>query len=108
MFGAITTKKFEGHSIETENHVGSFSSSIWWSFTTVVTGGFFADLHNPLSIGGQILTCIVVISGMVFVGVFTAPLTSLYVGEDTEELEQSNSELKQQILAMQANIEKLC
>ena len=67
----------------------------------------FADLHNPLSIGGQILTCIVVISGMVL-GVFTATLTSLYVGEYTEELEQSNSELKQQLLAMQANIEKLC
>lgn len=106
LFGAITIMKFEGHSIEAEDHVGSFSSSIWWSFTTVVTGGF-ADLHNPLSTGGQILTCILVISGMVFVGVFTATLTSLYVGEDTEELEQSNSELKEQLLAMQENIEKL-
>ena len=106
LFGAITIMKFEGHSVEAEHHVGSFSSSIWWSFTTVVTGGF-ADLHNPLSTGGQILTCILVISGMVFVGVFTATLTSLYVGEDTEGLEQSNSELKEQLLEMQENIQKL-
>lgn len=60
---------------------GSFFESLWWSFTTLVTGGF-ADIHNPTTMGGKILTVMLVIGGMVLVGVFTATLTSVLVRDE--------------------------
>ena len=60
---------------------GSFFESLWWSFTTLVTGGF-ADIHNPTTMGGKILTVMLVVGGMVLVGVFTATLTSVLVRDD--------------------------
>ncbi len=68
-----------------------FWESLWWSFTTLVTGGY-ADIHNPATATGRILTVFLVITGMVLVGVFTATLTSILVKEEeaiqTEELEE--------------------
>jgi voltage-gated potassium channel len=72
--------------------VASFGESLWWSFTTVVTGGF-GDIHNPESVSGRLLTVALIIAGMVVVGIFTATLTSLLVreqdgGDDLAELER--------------------
>ena len=68
-----------------------FWESLWWSFTTLVTGGY-ADIHNPETPSGRILTVFLVITGMVLVGVFTATLTSILVKEEdsihAEELEE--------------------
>ena len=47
----------------------------------MVTGGF-ADIHNPTSVVGKVLTVMLVIGGMVLVGVFTATLTSVLVRDD--------------------------
>ncbi len=65
------------------SEVSTFGQSLWWSFTTVVTGGF-GDIYNPESIGGRMLTVGLVIAGMVVVGIFTATLTSLLVRENDE------------------------
>ena len=68
-----------------------FWASLWWSFTTLVTGGY-ADIHNPETASGRILTVFLVITGMVLVGVFTATLTSILVSDEdslkAEELEE--------------------
>jgi len=68
-----------------------FGPSLWWSFTTLVTGGY-ADIHNPETASGKILTVFLVITGMVLVGVFTATLTSILVSDEeslkVEELEE--------------------
>ena len=68
-----------------------FWASLWWSFTTLVTGGY-ADIHNPQTASGKILTVFLVITGMVLVGVFTATLTSILVNDEdslkVEELEE--------------------
>ena len=68
-----------------------FWPSLWWSFTTLVTGGY-ADIHNPQTASGKILTVFLVITGMVLVGVFTATLTSVLVKDEdsvqAEELEE--------------------
>lgn len=68
-----------------------FWASLWWSFTTLVTGGY-ADIHNPQTASGKILTVFLVITGMVLVGVFTATLTSILVSDEdslkVEELEE--------------------
>ena len=58
---------------------------LWWSFTTVVTGGF-GDIHNPHSAMGRALTILLVIAGMVVVGLFTATLTSVLVREEDATL----------------------
>ena len=68
-----------------------FGPSLWWSFTTLVTGGY-ADIHNPETASGKILTVFLVITGMVLVGVFTATLTSILVKDEdslkADELEE--------------------
>ena len=89
ILGAFIIQLGEG---ENDASVGSFAESIWWSFTTVVTGGF-ADIYNPTTTGGRFLTVLLIISGMIIVGVFTATLTSLYVEEGTEELQMMQKNL---------------
>ena len=76
-FGAILFMSLE----RVEGGDGTFMESLWWSFTTLVTGGF-ADIHNPMTMGGKILTVMLVIGGMVLVGVFTATLTTVLVRDD--------------------------
>lgn len=65
--------------------VDTLGESIWWSFTTVVTGGF-GDIHNPLTPAGRCVTVLLVIAGMTVVGIFTATLTSVLVGDESERL----------------------
>ncbi len=89
ILGAFIIQLGEG---ENDASVGSFAESMWWSFTTVVTGGF-ADIYNPTTTGGRFLTVLLIVSGMIIVGVFTATLTSLYVEEGTEELQMMQKNL---------------
>jgi len=81
-----------------QNTVDSF----WWSFTTLVTGGF-ADIYNPNTLAGKILTAIIVIAGMILVGVFTATLTSILIDDDTDHLNDSFHKLNKKVdkLSMQ-------
>ena len=68
-------------SVERMESGAGFLPSLWWSFTTLVTGGY-ADIHDPQTGLGKILTVFLVITGMVLVGVFTATLTSVMVKND--------------------------
>ena len=86
----------DGGTISEGNSVSSFPLALWWSFTTVVTGGF-GDIHNPESTSGMVLTAILIVTGMVLVGVFTATLTSLFIGEQAEEIEKLQEELVERI-----------
>ncbi|MEC9072869.1 MAG: ion transporter, partial [Myxococcota bacterium] len=83
LFGAYLIQVAESSDVEAVNNM---SGSAWWSFTTVVTGGF-GDIHNPESPLGKFTTVILVIVGMVLVGIFTATLTSLLVKDEGEETE---------------------
>ena len=78
--------------VASDNDVKTLGGGMWWSFTTVVTGGF-GDIHNPITIVGRILTVVLIITGMILVGVFTATLTSLYVGEESEELQRYQEDM---------------
>jgi len=94
IIGAIIINLFEGKS---SNSVSTLIDSIWWSFTTVVTGGF-ADLYNPVSIIGRILTVILILAGMILVGIFTATLTSVLIGEDkADDLNNLKKELNNRL-----------
>ena len=73
--------------VEHSNNVGgidNYKESLWWSFNAIVTGGF-ADIHSPQTTGGMLLTTILVFVGMVLISVFTATLTTLMVGDDSNQ-----------------------
>ena len=82
VLGAFIITYKEGDS---DPSVGTLAESMWWSFTTVVTGGF-GDIYNPQTELGRILTVFLVITGMILAGVFTATLTTVMTGEENEEL----------------------
>ena len=67
-----------------------FGDSLWWSFVTVVTGGF-ADLYNPATSVGQMMTAGLVLLGLTVTGIFTASLTSVLVEDDSTRLEQGTA-----------------
>ena len=104
IFGSVGISLLEGGRDVTD--IGNISRSIWWSFTTVVTGDF-ADLHNPTSPAGQLLTAGLILSGMILVGVFTAALTSIYVGDESDEQEKRNATLHEQLTIMQSELHQL-
>lgn len=97
LIGAFLIFVFEG---APQNPVETIPDSIWWSFTTMVTGGF-GDIHNPSSSGGRLLTVLLVIAGMVLIGVFTATLTSILVRDDAEEAERFRKDVLEQLQLMQ-------
>ena len=99
LIGAFIIHYFEGSK---DPSVGNLMQSIWWSFTTVVTGGF-GDIYNPESGAGRILTVILIVAGMVVVGVFTATLTSLYVEEGTVELQMMQKTLEEKFSELAAS-----
>jgi len=76
--------------------VGSLEESFWWSITTVITGGF-ADIYNPDSAAGRILTVVLVLAGMILIGIFTATLTSVLVGDDSEQLSRMQQRLEKKL-----------
>tara|TARA_Y100000591_G_C21822223_1_gene694334 strand:- start:870 stop:2012 length:1143 start_codon:yes stop_codon:yes gene_type:complete len=82
VLGALLITYREG---DNDPNVSTFAESMWWSFTTVVTGGF-GDIYNPQTDIGRILTVFLVITGMILAGVFTATLTTVMTGEENEEL----------------------
>ena len=106
LLGGLLVFQLEHNMAETGNDVTSVSGGIWWSFTTLVTGGF-GDIHNPVTMPGRILTVLLVIMGMILVGVFTATLTSLYVGEESEELQRYQDEMNHRLDRMDETIQQL-
>ena len=96
ILGAVAIQLLEGSKNEP---VGSAFESLWWSFTTVVTGGF-GDIHNPVGPTGRVLTVFLIVSGMIVVGVFTATLTSVYMADETEAMEIQQEEMDDRIEAL--------
>ena len=92
VLGGIAVYYAESALVESDNDVKTLGGGLWGGFTTVVTGGF-GDIHNPITIVGRILTVVLIITGMILVGVFTATLTSLYVGEESEELQRYQEDM---------------
>ena len=80
--------------------IGSFAESMWWSFTTVVTGGF-GDIYNPATGSGRVLTVILIITGMILAGVFTATLTTLMTGEENEEVNIMQQNLEERMMKLE-------
>lgn len=84
--GGILMGMIEGDAF-TEDYGTPMRGGIWWSFATVCTGGF-ADIHDPDSDWGRVLTVLLVILGAILTGAFTAALASVLLGDDTERIER--------------------
>ena len=87
-FGALSIS-----AVERGPEVAGMGESMWWSFATVVTGGF-ADLYNPSTLPGRIVTVGLVLLGLTVTGIFTASLTSVLVESESSRLEQNQQELE--------------
>lgn len=104
--GGVLMSRMEGAQFEDVRGLGK---GIWWSFTTVVTGGF-ADIHNPASPLGQLLTVMLVVLGIILTGALTAGLANVLLGDDTARIQRNQMALHQRMDEMSArlaNIEKL-
>ena len=88
--------------------VENVGQSMWWSFTTVVTGGF-GDIHNPTTWEGRLLTTALIIAGMVVVGIFTATLTSVLVREEdtTAAVLQLEESVNEQLSELRDSVQRL-
>ncbi|MCA9970342.1 MAG: ion transporter [Anaerolineales bacterium] len=82
------------------------SESLWWSFATVVTGGF-ADLYNPNTLGGRLLTVGLVLLGLTVTGIFTASLTSVLVEDESSRIEQSQVALEARLSVINQKLDLL-
>ena len=103
IIGGLLVFQLEHNMAKEGNDVTTVGGGIWWSFTTIVTGGY-GDIYNPQSLMGRLLTVVLVITGMILVGVFTATLTSLYVGEESEELQQMQEKMTARLDKMEKTI----
>lgn len=90
--GALLITLF-GEKGEGYEAVDGFLPGLWWSFTTLVTGGF-GDIYNPHTLAGRLLTVFLVLAGMVLIGVFTATLTTILVGRE----EKAQSAMQNEVL----------
>ena len=101
--GAVIIYYIEGDSGEAG--VSNIPESIWWSFTTVVTGGF-GDIYNPQTATGRFLTTVLIVAGMILVGVFTATLTTIMV-DDSEDIEALKQEIDEKLNTIAQKIDRL-
>ena len=100
--GAIVITWAEGTN---NNSVGNIFDSSWWSFISIFTGAF-GPIYNPSTAIGRLMTIILVISGMLLVGIFTATLTSLYIDDETDELAYNQADLSKRLERIEELLKK--
>lgn len=86
--------------------VSGLGESLWWSFATVVTGGF-ADLYNPVTVYGRLLTVGLVLLGLTVTGIFTASLTSVLVEDESSRIEQAQLGLEERLGVIDEKLDQL-
>lgn len=102
-FGAMSITFLEGGQ---EASLQEIQHSLWWSFTTVVTGGF-ADLYNPSTVAGRLVTVGLVLLGLTITGIFTASLTSVLVEDDSVRAGRQQRQLENQLEDVQRRLDLL-
>ncbi|MEQ8224801.1 MAG: ion transporter, partial [Candidatus Eremiobacterota bacterium] len=74
------------------NIVGPYQS-VWWSFTTVITGGF-ANIYNPQHASERFITIVMVIAGMILSGALIGNLTSMFLEDNTGRIEEEHEKIE--------------
>lgn len=86
--------------------VDSFWGGIWWSFTTVITGGFSA-VHSPESAAGRLLTAFLIILGIVLTGALTAGLANILLGDETARIERKQAAMQGSLEQTASRVERI-
>lgn len=102
LVGGLVISRAEGDA----EGVGNFWEGLWWSFTTVVVGGY-GDIHNPVTGLGQIITVLLVIFGIILTGALTAGLASVLLGDDNARIERAQAVTLERIDQMDARMERI-
>ncbi len=106
LIGGWAIARMEQGYPDAEGIVDSLWGGIWWSFTTVITGGF-GDIHNPCSAAGRVLTVFLVILGIVLTGALTAGLANILLGDETARIERKQAAMQMSLDAMAERIERM-
>ncbi len=102
VLGGIVISHTEANAEGVEN----FWQGIWWSFTTVVTGGY-GDIDDPGETISGILTVLLVILGIVLTGALTAGLANVLLGDETAKIERRQMVIQEQLAALDRCIQRL-
>jgi len=100
--GGIIIVYLEG----TDTPVATIAEGLWWSFSTMVVGGY-GDIHNPMTGLGRGLTVILVFTGMILTGIFTATLTAIVVGDESGDFQERMDDMKQVVDDIQSRLDTL-
>jgi voltage-gated potassium channel len=103
VFGALAISALEGGE---EASLKDLGESLWWSFSTVVTGGF-ADLYNPSTTTGRIVTVGMILLGLTVTGIFTASLTSVLVEDESSRLEINQHRFEERLQTVDHKLDLL-
>jgi Ion channel. len=88
-----------------EHGVNHHVHSLWDSFLYVMpTIGALGSTYSPQTLGGNVLTIVLMITGIISFGLFTASIASIYIKSDDKPNED---ELKTIILTMDKEIKEL-
>jgi len=101
--GGFAISRMEGTASE---DVHGFWQGIWWSFTTVVTGGF-GDIHNPQSAWARVLTVLLVILGIILTGALTAGLAEILLGDETASIQRKQTVIQSQLEELATRTERI-
>ena len=104
--GGWAIARFEHGQPDAAGSVDSFWNGIWWSFTTVITGGF-GDIHNPCSAPARVLTVLLVILGIVLTGALTAGLANILLGDETARIERKQAAMQGSLEDMASRVERI-
>jgi hypothetical protein len=103
VFGALAISAVEGSQ---EQSIQDLGESLWWSFSTVVTGGF-ADLYNPSTPTGRVVTVGMILLGLIVTSIFTASLTSVLVEDESTRLEQNQHRFEERLTTVNHKLDLL-
>jgi len=89
----------------TNSKITNLGDAAWWAVTTVTTVGY-GDIY-PLTTVGRILSAVVMLLGITFIGILTAAIASWFVQEGQEEAESEISQVLRRLNELEVEIKKL-
>ena len=83
--------------------ITSIGDALWWSIVTVTTVGY-GDV-SPVTAEGRLIAVALMILGIGFIGVFTATITSFFVGVDRQA--EPSKQIEDRLARIEAKIDAL-
>ena len=83
----------------------SIGSGLWWAIQTTTTVGY-GD-HVPTTVAGQLVAALVMLFGIGFLTVITAAITSTFVARSHREQRDSETPTVEQVLQLDARLERI-